>query len=165
MQVFFRIVTVPAMILIFTSLYWFHIGDAPAVARRVPSGVIVFVLVMTAIVLIRDFREEKRKEATAPGGSGPNSAQMFKQWVHDWRQQIIFIGLSIGYFVAFITIGFNLANFLFLIIALPVAGMGQNRSLASATTKIVVTASLVTLVFFILATLMDFNVPIGVFGI
>lgn len=164
MQAIFRIVTVPALILVFTALYWFHIADAPSAARRVPMGVVIFVLIMTAVVLLRDIRAERSKSENTPAVATPNAPQMLKQWMHDWRLQIIFVGLSIGYFIAFVTLGFNLANFLFLIISLPVAGMGRGLGFLSAAAKIGLTAGLISLVFFALAILMDFNIPPGALG-
>lgn len=164
MQAIFRIVAVPALILVFTALYWFHIADASSAARRVPMGVIIFVFIMTAVVLIRDIRAERIKSENTPATAAPNVAQLFNQWMRDWRLQIIFVGLSIGYFVAFVTLGFNLANFLFLIIALPVAGMGRGLSFLSAAGKIGLMAGLVSLVFLVLAIVMDFNIPLGALG-
>lgn len=164
MLAFVRIAITPALILIFTALYWLHIADAPSAAKRVPSGVIVFILIMTVIVVMRDLQSVKNKKAVNQDGAGPVAAYSLKQWVNTWRLQILFTALSVGYFLAFITIGFNLANFLFLIIALPTAGMGKGLKAGSAITKIVVMAMIVTLVFFVLAMLMDFNVPVGPFG-
>ena len=164
MQALFRIVTVPALILVFTALYWLHIADAPSAARRVPLGVIVFILIMTVIVLLRDIRLERSRSATGQALEGPNMAEMFRQWVHDWRLQIIFTGLSIGYFIAFVTIGFNLANFLFLMVALPVAGTARGSRFVPAIIKTGLIAGIVSLVFFVLAILMDFNVPPGLLG-
>jgi hypothetical protein len=68
-----------------------------------------------------------------------------------------FVGLCIGYFVAFTTVGFNIANLTFLIVAYALAGMKPLSALFTAIVS--------TLVFHALAWVMEFNVPTGPFGL
>ncbi|MFT0544881.1 hypothetical protein ACMHYO_00805 [Allopusillimonas ginsengisoli] len=158
MQALFRAALVPGLILLLTGLYWLHIADAPSAAQRVPLAVITVIVVMAIIVLLGDLlAATKTKTAAHP-------AIQIRVWIRQWKTQIIFMVLSFGYFAAFITLGFNLANFLFLIIALPVAGVGQGMGRTAAIVKVGLSAFVMAGVFYILAQLMDFNAPAGPLG-
>lgn len=158
MQAFFRAALVPGLILLLTGLYWLHIADAPSAAQRVPSAVIVAIVIMAVAVFVGDMAKARKAKVV--------EKHTFKlsSWARQWKTQLIFIALSIGYYVAFVNLGFNLANFVFLIVALPVAGVGESMSRASAALKVGIYAGLVSVVFYVLAQLMDFNAPIGPLG-
>lgn len=158
MQTLFRAGLVPVLILFLTGLYWLHIADAPSAAQRVPSAVIVVIIIMAVVVFVGDMAAAKKAKISE------DSTIKLINWLTQWRTQLIFIALSIGYFTAFVYLGFNLANFAFLVIAFPVAGVGQNMSRSGAVGKVAIYAGLLSVLFYTLAQIMDFNAPAGPLG-
>lgn len=140
---------VPAIVLIGCFLYWWHVQDARAVARRVPDAVILFTIAMTAVALLREILFPPRAgEDGAVAPSVPRDVFM---------KRVAFILLCLGYFLSFQWIGFNLTNFVFLVLACRLAGLHFVAA--------VPTAAISAVVFHLLARLMDFRVPTGPFGI
>ena len=158
MQKLFRAGLVPGLILLLTGLYWLHIADAPSAAQRVPSAVIVVIVIMAVAVFVAEMAASKKAKTSEDG--------TFKliNWLTQWRIQLIFIAISIGYFIAFVYLGFNLANFVFLVIAFPVAGVGRDISRSGAAGKVGIYAGLLSVLFYTLAQIMDFNAPAGPLG-
>lgn len=142
---------VPAIVLAGCLLYWLHVQDARSVARRVPDGVIIFTVALTVLVVIRAFLFP-----TPPGGQIPKSNDAIAFDGRGFGKRALFVALCVGYFFAFSRLGFNLANLLFLLVAYPLAGLGVGWSIAGA--------AISTVVFYLLAQVMDFNVPLGPFG-
>jgi predicted secreted protein len=140
---------VPAIVLLGCLLYWLHVGDARAVARRVPSGVILFTVAMTAAVLLREFV----RRAPTPQESAATPRVERAVLV----QRSVFTLLCVGYFLAFSWLGFNLANVTFVFLACMVAGMKPPGAAVTALTA--------SVAFYLLARVMEFNVPTGPFGL
>jgi hypothetical protein len=151
---------VPAIVLIGTFLFWWSIREAPSISRRVPLGVIAFILFLTGVVAVREAIVARGDEA-APA---PPFGETVQAWFTEWRQRIAFIALAIGYYFAFVTLGFSAANLLFLVAALVVAGSARGREPVAAAWRIALIAIVATVVFHLLAEVMDFNVPRGPFG-
>lgn len=151
---------VPAIVLIGTILFWWSIREAPSISRRVPLGVIAFIIVMAGVVVMRAALSG-RDEPEAPS---PPLDVMIRTWFAEWRQRIAFIALAVGYYIAFGLLGFSTANFLFLVAALVVAGYGRDRPPLETAWRIALIAAIATVIFHVLAGLMDFNVPRGPFG-
>ncbi|WP_296644897.1 tripartite tricarboxylate transporter TctB family protein [Roseinatronobacter sp.] len=122
--------------------------DARSVARRVPSGIILFTIAMTAFALMRTFILPPASERNAESAPRIERDVLIKR--------MLFVMLCFGYFFAFSWLGFNLANLLFLVCAYVLAGM---KFLGAG-----VAAICSSVVFYFLARVMDFNVPIGPFG-
>ena len=137
---------VPSVVLLGCLLYWLHVGDARAVARRVPSGVILFTLAMTAIVLLRVLLARGHGAESAGPPLEPRIIV----------RRAAYALLCAGYYGAFTQLGFNTANLIFVFLACMVAGM---RPLAAAPTTLVA-----SVVFHVLARVMEFNVPAGPLG-
>jgi hypothetical protein len=140
---------VPAIVLVGCLLYWLHIYDARSVAQRVPNGVILFTVAMSFLVLLLEYAR-------------PSPIMLDEHSLRQTELDVIlkrtaFVGLCIGYFVAFTTVGFNIANLTFLIVAYALAGMKPLSALFTAIVS--------TLVFHALAWVMEFNVPTGPFGL
>ena len=150
---------VPLIVLIGTALYFFHVQEAPAVTRRVPNGVMLFILAMLAIVVARsllDARTPDREQET-----GKTASDL--RW-RDAVRQIAFLALAVGYFLMFERLGFALTNFLFLIAAVPIAGFARGVKPLRAALPIGGLALVATSVFQALALVMEFNVPRGPLG-
>ena len=142
---------VPTIVLLGCLLYWLHVQDARSVARRVPDGVIAFTAAMTLIVLSRTLllsRSVSMKSADDAGATITNRSDLVKR--------ALFVLLCLGYYSAFSSLGFNLANLAFLLIAYPLAGLGFGWSVFGALAS--------SFVFYGLAWLMEFNVPVGPLG-
>lgn len=167
MRTFLRQLTVPAIVLFGTALFWLHVQEAPSVARRVPNGVMIFIGVMTLIVVARAFVESRRErfDTQADRRERVVFGTLISEWLRDWAQRITFIVLAIGYFFAFSSLGFSLSNFLFLCAALLLAGFERGKPKLKSVVQIGGIALFAAIVFHFLALLMDFNVPTGPFGI
>jgi small-conductance mechanosensitive channel len=140
---------VPAIVLLGCLLYWLHIQDARSVARRVPNGVIAFTVAMTVLALLHEGLGLLRGTGQTAAAPPVDRAVLMKR--------VAFVLLCVGYYFAFGTLGFNLANFGFLIVAYGVAGLAPLVALPAAAAS--------TVVFWGLARVMDFNVPTGPFGL
>ena len=143
---------VPAIVLLGCLLYWLHVQDARSVARRVPDAVIVFTVALAMIVLIRAMFFPPAGPATGPAEESgvPASGR------GNFLRRLFFIILCIGYYAVFSVLGFNLANVIFLLLAYPLAGLGLVGTVAGAVTS--------SAVFYGLARVMEFNIPLGPFG-
>lgn len=161
MQLLFRVGLVPVLLLVLTGLYWFHIADAPAVAQRVPTVVVGLVAFLAIVVLVGDLASELKNADRKASGAVLDDV---KSWMKEWRLQLIFVALCALYFVVFSSLGFNVANVVFLSVAFPVAGFARDCSLAVRGAKTVSTVILVSVIVYALAHVMDFNVPRGPLG-
>lgn len=162
-QALMRALVVPIFILLMTWLYWFSIQDASSSAQRVPWVVIVFILVMTLIVVIVDVLNILRESQQYTCRAAFRSNIVY--WYRANYQSCFFVGLSLAYMFFFVYLGFNLANFLFLGMALPLSGLGKMRARAVQVILCLALALLASVIFHLLAQVMDFNVPISPFGI
>ncbi|WP_155326430.1 tripartite tricarboxylate transporter TctB family protein [Alkalilacustris brevis] len=139
---------VPAIVLVGCLLYWLHVQDARAVARRVPNGVILFTVAMTMLALMREFIWPPAGEQDAESSPPVERDVLIKR--------LLFVMLCFGYFLAFSWLGFNLANLTFLVFAYILAGMKFLGAVPAAICS--------SVVFHFLARVMDFNVPTGPLG-
>jgi predicted secreted protein len=139
---------VPGIVLVGCLLFWLHVQDARSVARRVPSGVILFTLALTLLTLAREFvfppKDDQNASAEPPAGRDV------------LVKRVAFVLLCIGYYAVFQWLGFNLANLVFLLLAYMLAGMTLFGAVLAAVVS--------SVVFYLLATVMEFNVPVGPFG-
>lgn len=163
-QALLRVLLVPAFILLATALYWFSIQGAASGARRVPDVVMIFIAIMASMVIVRDI-------AMLIGGNGNKAApgedalaDTLRHWARAHRQRFAFTAISLVYFPVFVTLGFNIANFLFLALALPLSGLAGERSIGFRIGISLCVSLVATLVFHMLAQVMDFNVPISPLG-
>lgn len=156
-QAVIRVVLVPTFILLCTALYWVSIQEAAGAARRVPTFVMIFVVVMTLIVVVTELikiqQDGSNGEVTNAGA-----------WLRLHSQRILFVAICFAYYPLFISLGFNIANFLFLSCALTIAGLGKGRKALSRLILVLTTSLVATVVFHLLAQVMDFNVPTSPFG-
>lgn len=162
-QAFMRALKVPIFIIVMTGLYWLSIHDASSSAQRVPRVVIIFILIMTLIVVIREMLyilKEKRSEINEP-----LFLSNIGQWYWTNRQRCVFAMLSLVYIPLFIYLGYNVANFIFLSLALPLSGLGKKRGGVSRALLCLVVSLFASAIFHILALVMDFNVPVSPLGI
>jgi len=146
-----------------TGLYWLSIQDASSSAQRVPRVVIIFILVMTLIVVIRDVLNLLRERQ--PYMDEPAFRSNIGHWYRANHQRCVFATLSLAYIFLFIYLGFNVANFLFLGMALPLSGLGKMRGRAVRALLCLALALAASATFHVLAQVMDFNVPVSPFGI
>ena len=157
-QALLRALSVPLFILTLTALYWWSIQDAASSAQRVPLVVIFFIMAMSAIVIIKEMivirLENKQQE---------DDFDLHLWAIHN-GQRIYFVAISLGYFLLFIYLGFNIANVIFLTAALPLAGLGKERSIVTRIALSSAIAVVVAIVFHFLANIMDFNVPASPFN-
>lgn len=155
-QALSRALLVPSFILIMTAIYWASIQDAPRGAQRVPNVVMLFILMTAAIVVIR----EVTLLIATGGRQNPESfREQFSSWFADNRQRCLFVVIGLAYFPVFVSLGFNIANLIFLCLALPLAGFGRGRPLVARIGLIVSVAALSSMIFHLLGSIMDFNVP------
>lgn len=165
MRRFLQELVVPALVMLGAALYWVSLTDAPSITKRIPMGVIVLVVALTVIVVIKAaFEEWKRRQAHSDELHLPFKEVFIKWWLA-WYKRLILIGLGIGYYFAFRYLGFSLANFLFLLAALAIAGFAKGQGILAAAGKISGTALLASIVFYWLAVIMNFNVPRGPLGL
>lgn len=164
MRKFLQELVVPALVLLGATLYWISLTDAPAITKRIPMGVIVLVVALTVIVVIKAAVESRRQRNAHSDELLPFRELLFEWWLA-WYKRLILIGLGIGYYLAFRYLGFSLANFLFLLVALTIAGFAKGSGVLAATGKIAGTALLASTVFYWLAVIMNFNVPRGPLGL
>lgn len=161
-QALFRALCVPFFILLMTALYWWSIREAPSSAQRVPSVVIVFILAMAAIVIVREI-------VSLSMGEGSNERRQAGLGLRDWatqnRQRLIFVLICVGYYPLFVYLGFNVANVVFLLAALPLSGLGAQRRMATRLALSMAIALVSAVIFHLLAQVMDFNVPTSPFGL
>ncbi len=143
---------VPAIVLVGCLLYWLHVQDARAVARRVPDGVILFTVAMTVLALLREFVWAPAAGQDTEPSTEPSPALNREVLV----KRILFVALCFGYYFAFSWLGFDLANLTFLILVYILAGMKALGAVLAAIGS--------SVVFHFLARVMDFNVPAGPFG-
>jgi hypothetical protein len=161
-QALFRALFVPFFILLLTALYWWSITEAPSSAQRVPLVVITFIAAMATIVIVR----EVMVLSMGHGRHEPRQASLdLPGWVAQNRQRLIFLVLCIGYHPLFVYLGFNIANLVFLLIALPLSGLGAQRQMATRLTLSLATAVMTAVIFHLLAQVMDFNVPTSPLGL
>lgn len=155
-QALSRALLVPSFILIMTAIYWASIQDAPRGAQRVPNVVMLFILTTASVVVVRDV-------ALLFSTGGRQRSESFREqlssWFSDNRQRCLFVVICLAYFPIFVSLGFNIANLIFLCLALPLAGLGRGRSLVARIGLIVSVAALCSMIFHLLASIMDFNVP------
>ncbi|MCE8030443.1 hypothetical protein [Billgrantia desiderata] len=156
-QALSRALLVPCFILLMTGLYWVSIQDAPSSAQRVPNVVMLFILVMATVVVMRDvvLLLAKRVRQTHE----PLLREHLTSWFDLNRQRCLFTVIGMAYFPAFVSLGFNIANLLFLCLALPLSGLGKDRPLVARVGLVVGVAVLASVIFHLLASIMDFNVP------
>lgn len=147
---------VPAIVLVATALFFASIREAPSVTQRVPLGVMVFILAMAVVVVVRAALEVA---AQGTPDSGPRTSG-----VADWSRRGGYIALAIGYALLFQPLGFSLANVVFLVAALALAGFGEGTRPAVRVVRILAVALFATAVFHALALVMNFNVPTGPLG-
>lgn len=140
---------VPAIVLLGCLLYWLHVQDARSVARRVPNGVILFTVAMTVLALAREFLFPSLTEQDTDTLPPVPRDVLFKR--------VLFVLLCLGYFFAFSWLGFNLANLIFLLLAYRLAGLSLVGAVPAAIAS--------SVIFYLLAQVMDFGVPTGLFGI
>lgn len=161
-QALFRALCVPFFILLMTALYWWSIREAPSSSQRVPLVVITFIVTMATIVIVREFvslsmghgRHDSRKVGLDLAG-----------WAAHNRQRLIFVVICIGYFPLFVYLGFNVANVIFLSVALPLSGLGTKRRMATRLALSMMIAVMAAVIFHLLAQVMDFNVPTSPFDL
>lgn len=162
-QAVMRTLIVPVFILVMTGLYWFSIQDASSSAQRVPRVVIIFILVMTLIVTTREISNSIRKRQSYT--DEPDFLSNFGSWYLTNRQRCTFTVLSLAYIPVFIYLGFNIANFLFLSLALPLSGLGKKHGFIYRLSLSLLASGTASAIFHVLARVMDFNVPVSPFGI
>ena len=121
-QSLFRALFVPAFILVMTGLYWLSVVGAPSSAQRVPRVIILFILLMCALVTIKEVK--KLRDSATEHPSGESVLITVKAWLTEHGQRVACAVISIGYYPAFMWLGFNIANVIFLALALPLAGLG-----------------------------------------
>lgn len=163
-QAILRVLLVPAFILLITALYWFSIQGAASAAKRVPNVVMAFIVIMAAMELMREMARltgPSRKRITSDEDT---LADTLHHWISTHRQRLVFIAISLAYFPVFISLGFDIANFLFLALALPLSGLSRERSRGFRAGLSLSISLLAMLVFRMLAHVMDFNVPVSPFG-
>jgi hypothetical protein len=120
----------PGIMLLAILFYWVQVrGQARAVVL-IPYGVIVLLLVLIALViweqaLIKGKRKGKDhpKEIKIRSPEVQGMKERLGKWLLAYKREFIFILLSIGYYFAFIHLGFTLANILFLILAFLTTGL------------------------------------------
>ena len=127
---------VPFFIAVMSLAYWVQVAGARPSVILVPSGILVLIAIFLVIVVVQELRSPPEpphfavKNLLAPAG---------------------LIGLSIAYYFAFTTIGFHVANLAFVLLAALLMKIRPLRAL--------ITALFATLVLFLLAWAMNFNVP------
>ncbi|PAU77442.1 tripartite tricarboxylate transporter TctB family protein [Halomonas salipaludis] len=163
-QAILRVLLVPALILLATALYWYSIQDAASGARRVPDVVMIFIMIMSMVVVVRDFMMGARDSKKRPAPDEGALMDSLRRWERAHRKRIVFTVISLAYFPVFLSLGFNVANFLFLALALPLSGLGGERSMGLRIGLSLSISLFATLVFHLLAQVMDFNVPISPLG-
>ncbi len=143
---------VPLIVLVGSLLFWLHIQEARSVAQRVPNGVMIFILGALVIVVgraVKAYLVARHADASDERISLTLAADFAR---NEWRR-LVFLGLCIGYYLAFPRLGFDVANAGFLVAAFLLAGLRPVPSVAGALGGAVI--------FHLLARLMDFNVPSG----
>ncbi len=161
-QSLFRSLFVPAFILVMTALYWLSIANAPSSAQRVPRVIILFIVLMCVLVTVKEVK--KLREAGTDELSAEPVLVSVKAWLAEHGQRVAFAVISMGYFPAFMWLGFNIANVIFLAIALPLAGLGAKLKPLSRAALSVGAAAVAAVLFHLIALSMGFNVP-APFGI
>lgn len=161
-QALFRALLVPFFILLMTALYWWSIHEAPSSAQRVPLVVITFITAMATIVIVREIVSL----SMGHGRHEPRPADLdLPGWVAHHRQRLFFVVICIGYYPLFVYLGFNVANVVFLLVALPLSGLGAQRQMATRLALSMAIAVMTAVIFHLLAQVMDFNVPTSPFGL
>ena len=140
---------VPALVLAGCVLFWWHIQEARSVAQRVPNGVLILVIGLTGLVLFQTLFARSRADEGA--GEAERLPALRVLAVRGG-----FVGLCLLYYLSFEPLGFNLANALFLVLAFPLAGLSLRWVLPAT--------AIACLIFWALATVMEFNVPMGPLG-
>lgn len=157
-----RELLIPFIILLFTILYWGSLKGAPDVAVRVPRvavGVIGVLLVLTLFKIYTELRAVRHKSVASPepGASTGN-------WFSAHRAQLLLIILSIAYYLLFDRLGFNMANILFMLATLPAVGYWRGRSVRAAVSGTIIISAVTSVVLYVLAHVMDLNVPTSALG-
>ena len=143
---------VPLIVLVGTLLFWLHIQEARSVAQRVPNGVMIFILGALVIVVgraVKDYLATRHSDAR----DEDISLTIVTDFARDEWRRLVFLGLCVGYFLAFPRLGFDLSKAGFLVAAFLLAGLRPVPTLIGALSGAVI--------FHLLARLMDFNVPSG----
>ena len=161
MRRFLSDLTVPLIVLAGALLFFLNVQEAPSVSRRVPYGVMIFILAMAGLVIAgatieafaRAAGDADAKESAQPGSS--MGIQL---------RRVALIGLAFAYVAMFGSLGFTLSNFLFLCAALPLAGFTEGRPWPAMAFRVLALATVSAAFFHLLARIMAFNVPVGPFG-
>lgn len=161
-QALFRALFVPFFILLLTAMYWWSIHEAPSSAQRVPLVVITFIVAMATIVIVREIVSLSMGQGRH---KGRQASLDLPGWIARNRQRLIFVVICLVYFPLFIYLGFNVANVVFLFVALPLSGLGAQRQIPIRLALSMAIAVMTAVIFHLLAQVMDFNVPTSPFGI
>jgi len=161
-QSLFRALFVPGFILVMTALYWISLIGAPSSAQRVPRVIILFIVFMCVLVTLKEVKQ-LREVDDSEDISEPVLAAV-KGWFIEHGQRVAFAIISIGYFPAFMWLGFNIANVVFLAMALPLAGLGSKLRPLPRIALSVTSALIAAVLFHLISLSMGFNVP-APFGI
>lgn len=127
---------VPGLIFAVSLAYWLQISGARRAVVLVPIGILFFIAICGAIVLVQDM-------ISPPEPLSP-----------DWRSvagPLSLIALCFAYFFAFTQLGFDIANLLFV--------FAVSLLMRMSVLKAAVVAVLTAVVLFALATAMGFNLP------
>lgn len=162
MRRFLSDLTVPLIVLAGTLLFFLNVQEAPSVSRRVPYGVMIFILAMAGLVIagatIEAFARAAAGDADAKESAQPGSSMGLQ------LRRVALIGLALAYVAMFGSLGFTLSNFLFLCAALPLAGFTEGRPWPAMALRVLALAAVSAAFFHLLARIMAFNVPAGPFG-
>ncbi|MFW5832889.1 MAG: tripartite tricarboxylate transporter TctB family protein [Pseudomonadota bacterium] len=148
-----RDAVVPLLALLGAGLYLLGLEGAHGSARRFPTLVIVLLVVLAVPLLVQAWRRPQ-------GGTLPTPLA----WLRSNAQRVAFVALAVAYYPAFGTLGFDVANASFLLVALPLAGLGRGRSVLVRAALTLAVTSLLVFLFRLVAVTLDLNLPPGLFG-
>jgi hypothetical protein len=127
---------VPFFITIMSLVYWVQISGARRSVILVPSGILALIAIFLVVVVVQEMRS-------------PSPAPQYT--FAGIRKPLILIVMFIAYYFLFNTIGFHLANLIFVFSAA--------RLMNIPVLKAVITTVAATGVLYVLATQLNFTVP------
>jgi hypothetical protein len=148
-----RDAVVPLLALFGAGLYLLGLEGAHGSARRFPVVVIALLAVLAVPLLVQAWRRPR-------GGPLPRPVD----WLRAHARRVAFVALAVAYYPAFGLVGFDAANALFLLVALPLAGLGHGRSVPIRVGLTLAVTSLLVFLFRLVAVTLDLNLPPGLFG-
>lgn len=117
---------VPAMVFVFAFSFWIQVRGQSRAVVIVPYIIIALILILIGFVIFSHAVSKAEKKDLSEGPA--RLFVMFQHWFFSQKRELALIALSIAYCFLFDPFGFTGSNFIFLMLAFPIAGLKLKKS-------------------------------------